>query len=179
VRSGPIDDLVAYRPALGRHLSELRSRRGYSREEAAKSLGLSAETLRLYEIATWRPSLTRMMRLAALYEVSLIDILQDVAECVRPRNDTPLPLAVTALLLFGGVTPEQVAQGDSVPSCDEDSVAEEPLGDALKYRRDDDPLRVRGGLLLRREYEAGASIRTLLVEANTRLRGPGAHVGGA
>ncbi|GAA1312444.1 helix-turn-helix domain-containing protein [Saccharothrix xinjiangensis] len=196
-----VDRLVAYRPAFGKHLAHLRERSGYSLEQAARSIGVPPETLRLYENATWRPALPRLLRLAALYDVPPLDVLEDVAREVRPPEDPSRPYVVEALLLFCGVAPEQVSAEAGPPVAPEvdDLAAHEdaedvPLGEALKYRREDDPLRLRGSLRLKREYEAGASIRalstrhklafgtirTMLVAANTRLRSPGGfHAGGA
>jgi hypothetical protein len=130
-------------------------------------------------------------------------MLMEIAHEVRPKRLSRTNAEVEALLLFCGVTPEQV--GDSAGPPPKAQVAKTsrkstrtasssgktPLGEDLKYRRDGDPLRVRGGLLLRREYEEGASIRTLsikhklafgtvrqlLIEASTRLRGPGGSRG--
>ncbi|GHH48007.1 helix-turn-helix domain-containing protein [Lentzea cavernae] len=182
-------DLAAYRPALGRRLAALRKECGYSREEAAGLIGVSSDTLRLYEEATWRPSMRRLVRITTLYRADPLGILQDIAQSVRPKKEHVFLPEVEALLYFCGVTPEQVV--DRVDPAVEPEPGplpgEAPLGEVLKYRRDDDPMRVQGGLMLRREYEAGASIRmlstkhhlafgtirTLLVEANTRLRGPG------
>ncbi|HUQ58627.1 helix-turn-helix domain-containing protein [Lentzea sp.] len=185
----PVGELAAYRPALGQRLTELREKCGYSREEAAGLIGVTSDTLRLYEEATWRPSMRRLVRIFTLYKADPLKILQDIAQGVRSRKERLFPPEVEALLYFCGVTPEQfVDRADPAVEPEPDPMLDEaPLGEVLKYRRDDDPMRVQGGLMLRREYEAGASIRalsskhqlsfgtirTLLVEANTRLRGPG------
>lgn len=196
-----VDRLVAYRPVFGKHLAHLREQSGYSREQAARAIGVPAETLRLYENATWRPSMPRLLRLAALYDVPLLDMLEDVAREVRPPEDPSRPYIVEAFLLFCGVAPEQVSTEVAPLDVDEaddagayEDAEDEPLGEALRYRREDDPLRLRGSLRLKREYEAGASIRalstrhklafgtirTMLVAANTRFRSPGGfHPGGA
>lgn len=185
----PAHDLVAYRPALGQRLVQLREASGYSRQQAARRVGISPETLKFYEEAIRRPSMPRLVRLMALYDEDPLEILESIAALVRPQPEPFFEPQVDALLYFCGVTPEQVAErAHQMQEADEGSTSvSAPLGEVLKGRRDDHPARVQGGLLLRREYEAGASIRalstrhrlafgtirTLLMEANTQLRGPG------
>lgn len=167
----------------------LRESCGYSRKQAAKLAGVRPETLKFYEEAVRRPSMPRLIRLLALYDADPLQFLADIANTVRTQPEPLFEPQVDALLYFCGVTPEQMA--DRAHQVHETGRAPatitEPLGEVLKGRRDDHPARVQGGLLLRREYEAGASIRalsdrhrlafgtirTLLVEANTQLRGPG------
>ncbi|MEU0878247.1 helix-turn-helix domain-containing protein [Lentzea sp. NPDC005914] len=184
-------DLEAYQPALGRHLVRLRESSGIAREEAASMIGVSTDTLRSFEDATWRPSMTRVVRLARLYGTDPLEMLAEVTKSIRPQtpNDDRL---LHGLLLFCGITPEQLASDFSI-SAAEPQPGDQPLGDMLRHLRSDHPLRLRGGLMIRREYEAGKSIRALsrkhglsfgtvralLVEAGTRLRGQGgAHTGG-
>lgn len=191
VQFNAVQDLEAYQPALGRYLVELRERSGFAREEAASMIGVSATTLRLFEDATWRPSMTRVVRLARLYGTDPLDMLAQVTESIRPQTPSG-ERVVHGLLLFCGVTPEQLATEDSAPAV-EPKVIDQPLGTVLKHLRSDHPLRLRGAMMLRREYENGASIRvlsekhqlsygtvrSLLVEAETRLRGQGgAHASG-
>jgi transcriptional regulator with XRE-family HTH domain len=185
----PAHDLVAYRPALGQRLVQLREASGYSRQQAARLVGISVETLKFYEEAIRRPSMPRLVRLMALYDEDPLKVLESIAALVRPQSEPFFEPQVDALLYFCGVTPEQVAaRAHQMRETEESSVpVSAPLGEVLKGRRDDHPARVQGGLMLRREYEAGDSIRTLstrhrlafgtirtlLIEANTRLRGPG------
>ncbi|GAA3888653.1 hypothetical protein GCM10022243_61930 [Saccharothrix violaceirubra] len=190
-----VDTLFAYRTTFGRHLAGLREGRGYSEDDAAKLIGIAPETLRQYEKAERRPSMLRLLRLARIYDTPPLVILEDVARAVRPPPDPTRAYTVEALLFFTGVTPEQVApdrfpstgRSDPPEGTPSPGPADEPLGEAVKYLRNDDPLRVRGGLLLRKEYEDGATIRelglrhklsfgtirTLLVEAGTRFRARG------
>lgn len=190
VRLDSFHDLEAYQPALGRHLERLRKDSGFAREEAASMIGVSTDTLRSFEDATWRPSMTRVVRLAKLYGTHPLEMLADVTKSIRPQ--TPKADQVLhGLLLFCGVTPEQLDHENPAAEV-EPSAADQPLGDVLRHLRSDHPLRLRGGMAIRREYETGASIRTLsekhglafgtvralLVEAGTKLRGQGgAHAG--
>ncbi|SDL92027.1 Helix-turn-helix domain-containing protein [Lentzea albidocapillata subsp. violacea] len=184
-------DLVAYRPALGERLVALREAGGYSLKQAAKLAGVRPETLKFYEEAVHRPSMPRLIRLMTLYDADPMEFLAEIASTVRPqsKSEPVFQRQVEALLYFCGVTPEQMADGKHQVHKTGRTPAPitAPLGEVLKGRRDDHPARVQGGLLLRREYEAGASIRALsdkhrlafgtiralLVEANTQLRGPG------
>lgn len=191
VRQDSFHDLEAYQPALGRHLERLREDSGFAREEAASMIGVSTDTLRSFEDATWRPSMTRVVRLAKLYGTDPLEMLADVTTSIRPR--TPKADQVLhGLLFFCGVTPEQLDRENSSSEIEPD-FGDQPLGDVLRHLRSDHPLRLRGGMTIRREYETGASIRALsakhglafgtvralLVEAGTRLRGQGgAHAGG-
>lgn len=183
----PAHDLVAYRPAMGERLVALREASGYSLKQAAKLAGVRPETLKFYEEAVRRPSMPRLIRLMALYDADPMEFLAEIARTVRTQPEPLFQRQVDALLYFCGVTPEQMADGGHQAHETGRPSITAPLGEVLKGRRDDHPARVQGGLLLRREYEAGASIRalsdrhrlafgtirTLLVEANTQLRGPG------
>lgn len=185
VRLDSFHDLEAYQPALGKHLERLRKDSGFAREEAASMIGVSTDTLRSFEDATWRPSMTRVVRLAKLYGTHPLEMLADITKSIRPQ--TPKADQVLhGLLFFCGVTPEQL-DSESPASEVEPQPADQPLGDVLRHLRSDHPLRLRGGMAIRREYETGASIRALsekhglafgtvralLVEAGTRLRGQG------
>ncbi|USX54577.1 helix-turn-helix domain-containing protein [Lentzea sp. HUAS12] len=192
VRPDSFHDLEVYQPALGKHLERLRRDSGFAREEAASMIGVSTDTLRSFEDATWRPSMTRVVRLAKLYGTHPLQVLADVTKSIRPQ--TPKSDQVLhGLLFFCGVTPEQVDSSDDPAAEVESPFAGEPLGDVLRHLRSDHPLRLRGGMAIRREYETGISIRALsekhglafgtvralLVEAGTELRGQGgAHTGG-
>lgn len=185
----PAHDLVAYRPALGQRLAELRRATGLSQDEAARLAGIRVETLKCYEDAERRLTMPRLIRLMALYDADPLEILEQTAAVVRTQPEPLFEPQVDALLYFCGVTPEQMAERahQMQESARDATPISTPLGEVLKGRRDDHPTRVQGSLLLRREYEAGASIRalshrhrlafgtirTLLMEANTQLRGPG------
>lgn len=190
-RSDSFQVLERYQPALGRRLVQLREKSGFAREEAASLIGVSTDTLRSFEDATWRPSMPRVVRLAKLYGTNLLELLADVTEHVRPGTPDD-DRVLHGLLLFGGITPEQVL-GEVTTDSAEPQPADRPLGDVLRHLRSDHPVRVRGGMTIRREYEAGASIRALsekhglafgtvrnlLVEAGATLRGQGgAHTAG-
>jgi transcriptional regulator with XRE-family HTH domain len=183
--------LERYQPALGRRLAQLREKSGFAREEAASMIGVSTDTLRSFEDASWRPSMPRVVRLARLYGTNLLELLADVTERVRPGTPDD-DRVLHGLLLFCGITPEQVL-GDVETDGVELEPADRPLGDVVRHLRSDHPVRVRGGMTIRREYEAGASIRALsarhglafgtvrnlLVEAGATLRGQGgAHTAG-
>lgn len=184
-RYDPFQVLEKYQPALGRRLAQLREGSGFAREEAASMIGVSTDTLRSFEDATWRPSMTRVVRLARLYGTNLLELLAEVTERVRPEtpNDDRV---LHGLLLFCGITPEQVL-GEITTDGVEPHPVDQPLGDVLRHLRSDHPVRLRGGMTIRREYEAGASIRALsekhglafgtvrnlLVEAGATLRGQG------
>lgn len=185
----PAHDLVAYRPALGQRLAELRRASGLSQNEAARLAGIRVETLKCYEDAERRLTMPRLIRLMALYDADPLDVLAQTAAVVRSQPEPLYEPLVDALLYFCGVTPEQVlGRAHQMQESTQDAApVSAPLGEVLKGRRDDHPARVQGSLLLRREYEAGASIRALshrhrlafgtiralLMEANTQLRGPG------
>lgn len=174
---------------LGRKLVDLREAAGYTRVQAARLSGIKLDMLGNYEEANLRPSMPRLIRLAALYGADPLEILTDVTANFRKQREPLFGEQVEALLYFCGVTPEQVAaRAHRISEYDLDrQMKAVPLAELLKRRRDDHPARVRGSLLLRHEYEAGASIRELsakhglafgtirclLVEANTCLRRQG------
>ena len=59
-------------------LRALRSRRGWSREQAAERIGIAAETLARFERAERRPSLAVLLRLSKGYGVSVDELTGQV-----------------------------------------------------------------------------------------------------
>lgn len=185
----PADDLVSFRAELGRLLAGLREAAGYTIKDAAKCSGIRPVLLQQIEDATCRTSMPRLVRLTSLYGADLLQVLESAGASVRPPGGSLFQPLVDALFYYCGVTPEQVAQRahNLATFYFEPAESTSSLGEAVKHRRDDNPTRVQGGLIMRREYEAGASIRqlsvrhqlafgtvrTLLLEADTVLRAPG------
>lgn len=78
--------------AIGERLRELRSERGLSIREAAGRAGLSPSFLRLVERGESEISITRLMRLADLYGLTVGDLLVSLNDA-RPRHRFPLEQA--------------------------------------------------------------------------------------
>ncbi|MCP2097415.1 MULTISPECIES: helix-turn-helix domain-containing protein [Actinosynnema] len=162
-RLAPIEKLITYRKTFGEHLAGLRERCGYSLEEAARRLSLPANTLQFYENSTWQPTLQRLLRITALYEVELLEFLKDVARVVQPTEDPSRIYEVDALLLFNGVLPEQLSPDfdrDGI-NVEVDPIDKSSLAETSFYRRESDPERIKAAQQLRGDYEKGASIRDL------------------
>ncbi|GAA1309612.1 helix-turn-helix domain-containing protein [Saccharothrix xinjiangensis] len=190
-RPTAMESLLAYPQALARHLVALREQQGLTPEHTATLLAIPPTTLLEWENGTRRPSMPRLLRLTTLYQTPLLHFLDHVAREVRPPDDPSQPSVVEALLLWNGVAPEQLhgitpAAGNAFHHDGQDG-QDQPLRDAVLYRRSDDPVRINAGRRIAQEYEVDPSIRvlaarhhlsfgvvrSLLHEAGAAVRSPG------
>ena len=72
-------------PEFGRRLTELRKKRGLTQTEFALMLGVSQKTVNHYERRTANPSLDLISRLAAFFDVSAAELVDEGAT-PAPRN---------------------------------------------------------------------------------------------
>jgi len=186
--------IAAYRVAFAEDLVARRKAGKYEPEEPARLSHIRPSLYRDYESGALRPRMRPFMRLADALNMHPLGWLEEIAERVRPRGLTPLPFTAEAIMLFQGVTPEQMLRiAPDVP--DEPDLAslpelgDQPLGQVTRFTRAGDPRRVRAAHQLRREYESAeqptigvlakrhqmsfGTCRTLLTEADAPLRGPG------
>jgi transcriptional regulator with XRE-family HTH domain len=109
--------LSDYRIALGLELRSRRTDAEYSFEKLASHSNIPAETLRSYEKGASLPQLVRLVDIAAVYGVTLFDILESTAEYIYRANGEPAPnrtsapvdkVTLGAVVLYCGVTPAQL-----------------------------------------------------------------------
>ena len=82
---------------LSQNLQELRKRFHFSQEEVAERIGVSRQAVAKWESGETVPDLPNAIALAALYDVTLDDLVSD-------RPETGLPVPPKGKHLFGAVT---------------------------------------------------------------------------
>jgi transcriptional regulator with XRE-family HTH domain len=77
-------------PYFGKKVAELRTKRGLTQEDLAIQLGVSQKAVTYYERRTGNPSLELISRLAAFFDVSPADLIdEDVTPKVRRHKSGP------------------------------------------------------------------------------------------
>jgi transcriptional regulator with XRE-family HTH domain len=113
-----------YRLALGLELKERRTAASLGFAELSERTRIPAETLRSYEKGSHQPQLVRLAEIGNAYGVSAFDILASTAEYIYRANGELIPdpgatrtdkIALRALVLYCGVTPEQLRTIESMP----------------------------------------------------------------
>lgn len=116
--------LADYRIALGLELRSRRTNAEYSFEDLASRSNIPAETLRSYEKGASLPQLTRLADIGNVYDVSLFEILEAIAEYIYRASGKPARnrfvtsvdrTALDAVVLYCGVTPAQLQMMDIHP----------------------------------------------------------------
>jgi transcriptional regulator with XRE-family HTH domain len=178
-------EVAAFRESLANHLRCLRVAHETPHTSVASAIGVVIAEFRLYETGERVPSLPRLRRLANVYGMSLVELLEQVGASVAAKLGQEAPDLAATLLLYGGVTPSQAhrRRADPAPRVVSAGDRVEPAS-AVVGTRSTDPERMRTAQDLRLKYEAGMSIRdlavasgvawgtarTLLIEAGTTLR---------
>jgi transcriptional regulator with XRE-family HTH domain len=113
-----------YRLALGLELKARRTAANLGFAELSQRARIPAETLRSYEKGTLQPQLVRLAEIGNVYGVSAFDILASAAEYIYRANGELIPdsaadrvdrIALRAVILYCGVTPEQLRLIESTP----------------------------------------------------------------
>jgi transcriptional regulator with XRE-family HTH domain len=66
-------------PVVGLAIRNLREQRGLSRTELAAAVGLSAQSIELYELGRRTPKLDQLVVIANVLEVPLTELVREVA----------------------------------------------------------------------------------------------------
>lgn len=113
-----------YRLALGLELKERRTAAKLGFAELSERTRIPAETLRSYEKGSSQPQLIRLAEIGNAYGVSAFEILAATAEYIYRANGELIPdravvssdkIALRAIILYCGVTPEQLRTIESSP----------------------------------------------------------------
>ena len=83
-------------------LKLLRQARGLTQEEVAGRIGVTRQAVSSYESGRTRPDLETLERLAALYQVTLEDLLYGTDRLARQRRRLRITAGIAAVLLWAG-----------------------------------------------------------------------------
>jgi len=114
-----------YRLALGLELRKRRTAANIGFAELSMRTRIPAETLRSYEKGSHQPQLIRLSEIGRVYGVSAFEILVATAEYIYRANGEMVPdhrsvhadkTVLRAVILYTGVTPEQLRSIESTPA---------------------------------------------------------------